>query len=500
MSESKYELPKVVAGSIDATAGSSIASKWQIIPILDGFTTPRRFAKLPCFMMDTPVQNKDFFGRQSILNQLDECLLPPGRSTPFSAENPHQRHVVLCGIGGIGKTSIAIEYVFSRRDKFDAVFWIRSDEPSKLEQGEWHISWFRGGHFPNRAPDFGRIAVELGLQDADEPSSLVIRRELAKGWLESPEKALDQTNDIISQRGARWLIVFDNADSPDLLHDYWPLSSNGSILVTSRDPLSKNTPSITTDSIDVGPLEDGEAAERLRRLSCVTKDADVSVKIAAKLGGLPLAISQMAAVIRHQYLSFPEFYERYEDDSDRRELHSFDVVRPRPETRGTIASIWAVEQLGPQAACLLEIYATLDPDCIQERLFTGDLSCIGDLDHFPRTTFAYSAARADLIKRSLITRNDETKEFRVHRVLQDSVMSKMTPQRRLQVFSVAVDLVLAAWGNTPLVQRHVVSLARARDGLFPHALALRNMFEKYFREDNSESSIQLAKLMNESGW
>lgn len=342
--------------------------------------------------------------------------------------------------------------------------------------------------------------MELGLQDANEPFNPVVCRELTKGWLENPIKVLDQEHDIISQAEVQWLIVFDNADSPDLLQDYWPLSSNGSILVTSRDPLSKNSPSIAYRAIDLPPLEDHEGAELLRRLSHVTDEEEVSVKIAIKLGGLPLAISQMAAVIRYQYLSFTEFYERYEDEHDRRELHSFDAVIPRPEARGNIASIWAVEQLGNHAACLLEICAMLDPDRIQERLFSSELSALGWLEHFPKTSFAYSAARADLIKRSLITRDADKKEFRIHRVLQDSVLSKMSTEKMLQTFSFSVDLVLAAWGSTPLVQRHVISLARSRDGLFPHALALRHMFERQYKAKNHGPGLQIAKLMNEAGW
>ncbi|KAM5438235.1 hypothetical protein MferCBS31731_005096 [Microsporum ferrugineum] len=447
----------------EATAGSSITKEWQLVPILDGFNTPRRLAKLPCFMIDIPVRNNTYFGRESIIQDLDKLLLPPERSTTPSLANSGRRHVALCGIGGIGKTSIAIEYVFSREEKFDVIFWIRSDEASKLDH------------------DFCRIAMELGLQGTSEAFNPVVCRELAKGWLENPVRVLDHEHDIVSQADAQWLIVFDNADSPDLLQDYWPLSSNGSILVTSRDPLAKSSPSIASRCIDLAPLRNNEGAELLQRLSHVTENVEVSVKIAAKLGGLPLAISQMAAIIRYQYLSFPEFYERYEDESDRRELHSLNIVTPRPEARGNIASIWAVEQLGPHAACLLEVSAMLDPDCIQERLFSGDLGAVGQLEDFPKTSFAYSAARADLIKRSLITRNADKREFRIHRVLQDSVLSKLTPGKMLQTFSFAVDLVLAAWGSTPLVQRHAISLARSRDGLFSHTLAMRNLFEKHYQ-------------------
>ncbi|KAM5481580.1 hypothetical protein McanCB56680_004116 [Microsporum canis] len=466
----------------EATAGSSITKEWQLVPILDGFNTPRRLAKLPCFMIDIPVRNNTFFGRESIIQDLDKLLLPPERPTTSSLANSDRRHVALCGIGGIGKTSIAIEYVFSRKEKFDAIFWIRSDEASKLDH------------------DFCRIAMELGLQDTSEAFNPVVCRELAKGWLENPVRVLDHEHDIVSQADAQWLIVFDNADSPDLLQDYWPLSSNGSILVTSRDPLAKSSPSISSKYIDLAPLGNNEGAELLQRLSHVTENVEVSVKIAAKLGGLPLAISQMAAIIRYQYLSFPEFYERYEDESDRRELHSLNIVTPRPEARGNIASIWAVEQLGPHAACLLEVSAMLDPDCIQERLFTGDLGAVGQLEDFPKTSFAYSAARADLIKRSLITRNADKREFRIHRVLQDSVLSKLTPGKMLQTFSFAVDLVLAAWGSTPLVQRHAISLARSRDGLFSHTLAMRSLFEKHYQAKVHGPGLQVAKLMNEAGW
>lgn len=75
----------------------------------------------------------------------------------------------------------------------------------------------------------------------------------------------------------------------------------------------------------------------------MTKDTEISLKIASKLGGLPLGISQMAAVIRYLYLAFSDFLVRYEDESDRREILYFDVVKPRPEARGNVASIWAVE-------------------------------------------------------------------------------------------------------------------------------------------------------------
>lgn len=351
-----------------------------------------------------------------------------------------------------------------------------------------------------RHTDFGRIAQDLGLRDTSEPINPVVSREVVKGWLENPKKVLNQENDIVRQTEAHWLIIFDNADDPDLLQDYWPVSSNGAILVTSRDPLSRITPSVATESIQLGPLPDQEAAELLQRLSCHGKDEVLALSIASKLGGLPLAISQMAAIIRYQYLSFSEFLEQYENDADRKDLHQHDAKIPRPEARGNIATIWAIEQLQGSTRTVLEICSVLDPDSIQERIFANDGFATDLLADLPKTKFAFGQARAELMKSSLITRNEERKEFTIHRVLQDSVRSKMTMQKMLDVFSVAISLILTCWGSTPLDKRHVLSLGKSRDGLFAHALALRNLYERGFKNQIPRASVELAMLMNESAW
>jgi hypothetical protein len=121
--------------SIHTTYGSSGKRDWEIAPILRNISKAQRMAQLPCFMIDTQVRNKDFFGRQALLEQLDTHLLP-STTASFSSQPSKQRHVVLCGMGGIGKTSVALEFFFSRLEKFDAVFWIRANEPGKLEDGK----------------------------------------------------------------------------------------------------------------------------------------------------------------------------------------------------------------------------------------------------------------------------------------------------------------------------------------------------------------------------
>ena len=106
------------------------------MPVIQGFGTTKKVAKLPCFIVKTPTRNDDFIGREDILAELDEFLLPKGegRRDPLDSST-RASHVVLCGLGGLGKTSIAIEFAFARREKFDAVFWIRAEDRNKLAQG-----------------------------------------------------------------------------------------------------------------------------------------------------------------------------------------------------------------------------------------------------------------------------------------------------------------------------------------------------------------------------
>ncbi|KAL9078237.1 MAG: hypothetical protein Q9157_002855 [Trypethelium eluteriae] len=467
--------------SNEVTVGSSTIKNWELVPILDSFTIPRKSATLPCFMMETLVRNKEFFGRELELSQLDELLLPC-KNVTFSSERSERKHAVLCGMGGLGKTSVAVEFAFSRKEHFDAIFWIHADEPSKMEQ------------------DFGQITVKLGLEDDSEPRNPVVSRELAKGWLENPRRVINQQGDILGQAEAHWLLIFDNADRPDALQDYWPVSSNGSVLVTSRDPLSKTTPSIASESIDMRPFDVPEAAAFLRSITHCEREENLSIEIAEKLGGLPLAISQMAAMIRYQYLSFSDFLNQYQDESNRRQIHAYELGVLRREARGNMATIWAIEQLKPQARTILELSAVLDPDCIPERFFQDKLPCANGLENYPRTGFEFSAARADLIKRSLLTRNDEKKEFWIHRILQDCVLMKMAPETMKRVFSTALELIVNAWGIASLDKRHVLALSRSREALFPHALSLKNLYEKLQLEGTSNTSLQMAFLLNEAGW
>ncbi|KAJ4142054.1 hypothetical protein NW754_014844 [Fusarium falciforme] len=162
-----------------------------------------------------------------------------------------------------------MHFVFTRRDQFDAVFWVCADNDTKLEA------------------DFCRIASELGLQDEAEQPNPTITKNKVKDWLSRPKKVLDSSDDTSNIEEATWLLVFDNADTPPLLVDYLDIHGKGSILMTSRDPSIKDCHPDTM-SIDLRPFENQEASDFLDRLTNKTTSGDEGRQIAYHLGGLPL--------------------------------------------------------------------------------------------------------------------------------------------------------------------------------------------------------------------
>jgi hypothetical protein len=232
--------------------------------------------------------------------------LLPSKNT-VTASGTALQQFALCGFGGIGKTEIARE--FSRRHKasFDAVFWVTADEIAKLDH------------------HYQQISLVLGLEESPECKNQVVSRETVKGWLSNPRKYLSGADDFVQPGQARseatWLLIFDNADDPMILADYWPQGS-GSILVTSRDPLAKSMFTRRPSGLDLGPLTQQDSLSLFKNLTSIFNEPedDTAQRISDALGGVPLAISQMAGIIRRQDLTLSEFFELYTDHEEHASL------------------------------------------------------------------------------------------------------------------------------------------------------------------------------------
>jgi hypothetical protein len=152
-----------------------------------------------------------FVGRQEQLDAIHKELQHDGS----------RKIVVVHGLGGIGKTQLALEYAQRHRKEYSAVFWVNSKSEDTLKQGY--------------AAAADRIYREhpslVHLKAVAEGTNLDEAAEAVKRWLSSAG------ND-------RWLLIFDNYDTPKLpghdepgtfdIRPHLPRAHQGAVLVTTR--------------------------------------------------------------------------------------------------------------------------------------------------------------------------------------------------------------------------------------------------------------------------
>lgn len=459
---------------------------------------------LPCIMLESHDPSRVFCGQEQILKTIKEALIPSGG---IEGSQGGPRQFAICGLGGMGKTEIAIQFALQNEDAFDAIFWVRADEPAKLDEC------------------FMNISVKLGLETAAEATNQVVSRSLVKGWLANPSKGeptyIDEVGSTASgDNAASWLLIFDNADDPKLLGDYW-CEGSGSVLITSRDPLAKRLFSSRTSGLDLMPLSDAEGGSMLLKLlesdATIEEDAEVIAnKISRSLGGLPLAISQMAGIIRRQDLSFSEFLSIYESREERAALYGTKYETSLRGYRYSIATVWSFEKLSPEATGLLQIMFFLDPDNVSEQVLF-DVAALMFTDP-PLTKVKFNEARTDLAQSSLIRREkkkDGLSDYRIsaHRLIQDTIGAKMSVEEAVMIFETVVTVLWHMWPSAmpPPTKPSVLLESTSADTryqlsryplcatLYPHVLRLKQTWSSIGLCNNS-TRIQFAALLSDAAW
>lgn len=464
--------------SVQTQRGSPIFHK-DMDTIFEKFSPSEILLKLPCFMMDPSfTENADFFGRENILEMIDKRLLPDPRAVAASIDPTRLSIAVIWGMAGLGKTEIALAFALTRRANFDAVFWICAENEAELER------------------EFCRIAIELGLQDQNEQSNPTVTKNKVKAWLSNPRKIVNGSDDKNGLDEANWLIIFDNADTPSILQDYLQIYGRGSILITSRDPSAQDChPDILPIALE--PFKEDEASTFLNSLTRKSSEEDEDYRIVRHLAGLPLAIAQMAGVIRNQFLTYADLLESLENPEERSELYSTEEGGVNKTARGDLSSIWMLNRLTAEARALLEIISLLSPDQIGDDLLLqreqGKLIV-------PMTRVAFNKARAMLLHWSLIRHNDGKGEIWMHRVPRQVVRASLGGQAKHSTFLCALKLIQNAWPHVDFEKRHNRTTFAMRDKLIPHVMSLQQFYETEWDIDDPEIDFIISSLLQETAW
>ncbi|KAK4504226.1 hypothetical protein PRZ48_005142 [Zasmidium cellare] len=337
---------------------------------------------------------KSFCGRDLELDELHSRLWP---TPPLSKRS--LTTVALLGLGGIGKSQLALRYAYAHKDLYKAQLWIACDAPVKISQG------------------ISEIAKILGHGDLGPAQSLAS----VKNWLNSTDE--------------EWLLILDNAEDPYLLSDLWPSSDNGSIIITSQNSLWRMQDSVEAtlrvESLDVDP-----SITLLRKIMAKqgksVSDDDASA-IVGEVGRLPLAIRQIGSYVATEDIDPLDFLQLYRDRQAASDIGSWEDSRT-PLYLHTLATVWefAFSKLCPDAAFMIGAMSLLDPDKIPEIFFKNRMG--GGGQH--ASTLDAQKALRDLDRYSLIKRQrvDNQHILTLHRSVAKQVHLTFSKQTAQSVF------------------------------------------------------------------
>jgi hypothetical protein len=434
---------------------------------------------LPVYMMPPTPLNKNFFGRDYALNAIRAELCPKAISKPADGKAvTYPLTFAVCAPGGMGKTQVAIQFALTHHKDFDAILWVNADSVNEMAQG------------------FQRIALLLDLvpEGSADANDLLYTRETVKRWLVNP-RARDSNGDRKSRELVSWLLIYDGVQDPDILNDYWPYDGPGSVLITSRNPFS------WAKSLPLKPFTSDEAIAFLLKLTS-RKISDVERKsvtsVSTRLGGLPLALTQMASIIMTKQLSFSQFLDSYNERESQRELLQFQTDLKSQSYAHTVASVWAFENL-KHGRRLLNVLSMIDPDGIPERLLTSTMNEI-DLPGYPTTIEEYENARGELLACSLVTGNKEEHKLFIHRLVQDVARARMGHAEFRQTLVACVKMVASIWPFENFAWRHGIARWQSCEELFPHIAKLKDHFPAVLPSSETSNDYHFARLLTDAGW
>ena len=254
-------------------------------------------------------------GREELVADLNARLTTAGTAVP--------RVVALTGLGGMGKTSVALEYTYRELDGLGIAWQLAAENRTALAAG------------------FGDLAAQLGARD-----------RLAA------EDPVAQVYGVLAARPGDWLLIFDNAPGPAALQAVLPPKGRGRVIITSQNPYWPGD-----EAVEV-PVLGQEVAVAFLLTRTGSADQDAARQLAGELGGLPLALEQACAYMQTvgrgiaEYLAM--FRQRRTDLLARGEI---------PGYGKQVATTWALafdqlQQTSPQTIGLLRLLACCAPEQI----------------------------------------------------------------------------------------------------------------------------------------
>ena len=336
-------------------------------------------------------RNLYFTGRTDKLHNIYDTF--------FEKTDNLSKRQAITGLGGVGKTAIALEYAYRYSVKYDTIWWITADNQNNILKS------------------FREFALDKKLITKFSESEEILRA--VSNWFLTNEK---------------WLFIYDNADADDYeqwLKDYLPQGNNGHTLITTRNyffPHCKTT--------DIQIFDTEESISFLFNRTKMTGDGysdDIAIDLAKRLQFLPLALEQAAAYIEQtQNVTYQDYIDIFKEKG----IDVFDTDNYLVDYSSIINLTWQISMekiTDLSAKQMFYMCSYFAPDNIPVYLFVNGNTILPNplvysiSDDIKRNEIIKNLSRYSLISVSRLNNLDsnEKRVLSMHRLVQEVVQKKI---------------------------------------------------------------------------
>ncbi|PSN58549.1 hypothetical protein BS50DRAFT_538593 [Corynespora cassiicola Philippines] len=358
--------------------------------------------KIDFSLRGVPVVSR-FVARDAEMRELERLLIRDGPATR------RRNVVVIHGLGGIGKTQLAVEFARKHQHSFSGSFWLDGSSDTSLKQSF--------ADMVQRLPrdELAATGTETAIGHANADADAAVHECLR--WLS-----------LSSNR--RWLLIVDNVDRDHNdaedsqaynVKEYFPHADHGSVLITSRlAGLQRHGAGVRVGTV---------AAEQARAIlesnaGREVKDADAILKL---LNGLPLALTQAGSYMRETNVSASAYIKHY--NATWKQLMKKQGRFP-PEEYGdrSVLTTWTMSyeqarRQSEEAACLLKLWGFLDSGEMWYELVAAgsglaeEMEVPGWLAKMAGDELEFGEAAGLLLRYSLVEAVKDRDSYSMHSVL-----------------------------------------------------------------------------------
>lgn len=352
-------------------------------------------------------RNPYFTGREEIMEALHRQL-DADQAVALTQSS------ALHGLGGVGKTQIALEYAYRFTLEYSAVFWIVADSDEQT------------------VSSLLRIADILQLPEREQQDKPRVLAAVGR-WL---------------AMHSQWLLVWDNVEDLEAVQRFVPGVRQGAVLITTRCQALGTL----ARGLDVCPMGQEEGLLfLLRRAKVLSSDAHsphpqqlsrqqpeqyaVAAELVRELAGLPLALDQAGAYLEETHCSFASYLHLFRTQRSALLTRRGEYAQNHPASVSTTftLALRATAALHPAVEDLLRVCALLASDAIPEELFRQGGEHLGATLAACRDPLEWDRLLALACRYSLLSRQPEAQTLSIHRLVQAVVFDLMTEDERKQL-------------------------------------------------------------------